>query len=179
MDPFDTLGVEPDFSLDLAELAARQRDLSRALHPDRYVGRSSHEKRAALGRAIEVNEAYRCLKAPISRAEALLQVLEMTLPESEHPPAPPELLMEMMEVREELRAVAKKQDADGIEALVATLKKEEAKVLESLREGFTVALARRTKGESSDARSIYESLSALRYFRRFFDEANGLLDELL
>ncbi len=67
-DPFDTLGVEPRFDLDLAALERRHRDLSRALHPDRYAGAPAAERRLALGRAIDANEALRVLKDPIRRA---------------------------------------------------------------------------------------------------------------
>ena len=61
-DPFELLGIPARYDLDLDELATRQRDLSRALHPDRYAGRGASERRQALGKAIEVNEAARLLK---------------------------------------------------------------------------------------------------------------------
>ena len=59
MDPFETLGVEPRFDLDLTALEKRHRELSGALHPDRYTGRPASERRMALDRAIKVNEAWR------------------------------------------------------------------------------------------------------------------------
>ena len=52
-DPFDTLGLEPRFELDLSALEARQRELSRALHPDRHAGAGAAGRRQALSRAIE------------------------------------------------------------------------------------------------------------------------------
>jgi len=59
MDPFATLGVEPRFDLDLGEVARRHRELSRALHPDKYTGAPAAERRLALSRAIEVKDAFR------------------------------------------------------------------------------------------------------------------------
>ena len=69
--PFVVLEIEPRFDLDPAALEARHKELSRALHPDRYAGRPASERRLALSKAIEVNEAYRALRDPIKRAEAV------------------------------------------------------------------------------------------------------------
>ena len=52
MNPFATLGVEPRFDLDLPALEKTHRELSRALHPDKYVGATASERRAALERAV-------------------------------------------------------------------------------------------------------------------------------
>jgi molecular chaperone HscB len=178
VDAFSLLGIEPSFLIDLNDLAARQRELSRALHPDRYVGRPSSERRAALGRAIEVNEAHRRLKDPLSRAEVLLDVLGISVSEGEQPKASPELLMDMMEKREELRDAAKAADASQILKLCEDLRKSEAKVSTSLAARFATALGNRSSGQALDVNGILEDLGELRYFRRFFDEADGLLDEL-
>ena len=103
MDPFSTLGLPPSFDLDARTIAERKLALSRALHPDRYVGRPAGERRAALSRALEVNEAARCLANPITRAEALLA--KWGDENHETPPGPSQMfLMEILELREELRA---------------------------------------------------------------------------
>lgn len=178
MDAFSLLGIEPGFSIDLAALAARQRDLSRTLHPDRFVGRPSSERRAALGRAIEVNEAHRRLKDPISRAEALLEFLGIAPSEDEQPTASPQLLMDMMDKREELRDAARAEDAPRIEKLCQDLRTSESQVSAALEKYFGEALKRHAEGQAVDAGGILEELGKLRYFRRFFDEAEALLDEL-
>lgn len=179
MNAFSVLGLEPSFSLDANSLSQRQRELSRALHPDRYVGRPAGERRAALGRAIEVNEAHRKLKDRLSRAEELLEFLGATRAEGEQAPASPELLMNMMEQREELRDAARAKDAARIESLSSALRSEEEQVVAALSADFELALSRRSMGQEVDADSIHQSLGALRYYRRFFDEAEALLDELL
>ena len=180
MDAFDTLGISPSFSLDLAELASRQRELSRALHPDKYVGRPAGERRAALGRAIEVNEAVRALKNPLTRGEVLLRRLGLEVPEGKGPPASPILLMSMMEKREDLRDAGRREDLAAIEALTDKLR-EEAEVLEAeLSEAFTRALQEGITEDvhSPEAEAIHQNLGALRYYRRFFDEAEAIVDEL-
>jgi len=60
-DPFQTLGVPARFDLDAEELAQRHRDLSRALHPDKFAGAGAQERRLSLSRAIEVHAcSLRC-----------------------------------------------------------------------------------------------------------------------
>src|SRR5690242_15718215 len=109
-DPFDTLGVEPRFDLDPDKLAERHRDLSRTLHPDRYAGAPAAERRMALGKAIEVNDAYRVLKDPVRRAEALLRRAGVPVGETVEPKPSQALLMDMMERREELADARRAKD---------------------------------------------------------------------
>src|SRR6516225_6451682 len=116
-DPFETLGVEARFDLDLAALSQHHRDLSKALHPDRYSGAGAAERRLSLGRAIDVNEAFRVLKDPIRRAEALLRRAGVPVGETSEPKPPPALLMEMMEAREELAGAARAKDLAAVARL--------------------------------------------------------------
>lgn len=96
-DPFELLGVERRFSLDRAALEQRHRDLSRTLHPDRYVQSPPGERRMALERAVAVNEAFRALRDPLTRAEALLSAHGLAVGDAERPSQ--SLLMEVMELQ--------------------------------------------------------------------------------
>jgi molecular chaperone HscB len=158
-DPFDTLGVEPRFDLDLAALEDRHRALSGALHPDRYSGRPAAERRMALDRAIEVNTAWRALRDPVKRAEALFQRAGIEVGELAEPKPTPDLLMEMMEVREELA------DAKSDPARLA-------KLGERMREREKATLAKLAAGLAAggDAHAYVPLLGELRYLRRVFDE---------
>lgn len=178
VNPFETLGIAPSFSLDAAELAARQRELSKALHPDRFVGRPPGERRDALGRAIEVNEAHRALKNPLTRAQALLEHLHWSIDEHDLPPASPELLMETMERREALRDAATAKDEARVESLKNEVKAEERELLDGLSELFASALSDSASPQSAVAARIQQKLVNLRYVRRFLDEADAILDEL-
>ena len=57
MDPFATLGIDRRFDVDLPALEKRHRELSRALHPDRFADAGASERKATLAKAVEVNEA--------------------------------------------------------------------------------------------------------------------------
>lgn len=178
MNPFEQMGLAPRFALDLEELSSRQRELSKELHPDKFVGRPAAERRAALGKAIEVNEAHRALKNPLTRAEALLAHLGLELPEGQGPKASPQLLMETMERREALRDAGQSGNEDAVLALASEVKEEEKALLAELDQAFSEALKEGVLAQSPVAARIHEKLGNLRYLRRFLDEADAILDEL-
>src|SRR4051812_39116195 len=168
-DPFETLGVEARFELDLRALEQRHRDLSRALHPDRYAGAPAAERRLSLGRAIDVNEAFRALRDPIRRAEALMRRAGVIVGETAEPPAAPSLLMEMMEAREELAEAAREKDL----ARVALL----GKAMSARKDTVLARLGRDLDAGSQDPKKlslVLPALGELRYVRRFLDEVSAI-----
>lgn len=181
LDPFKTLGMEPRLEVDWGVLESRFRSLSRALHPDRYVGRPPSERREALERAIEVNEAFRILRDPVTRAEAMLNLYGVSFDERHVPNQEPNFLMEMMETRERLaRAVAARDGAalDRLrdEAQTASSKTlaELATLLDAERSGFE-------QGELDTAgqKQALTLVGKLRYFRRLLDEADSLAERIV
>lgn len=169
-DPFDILGLEPRFDLDPVEIGRRQLDLSKALHPDRFASAPAAERRMALGRTIEVNQAARALKDPVKRAEALARRRGLPVGETSEPRPSAALLMEMMEGREQLSEAAAAGDRARVEKLGASMRAREATV--------TVALAQAFAGEGArDA--VLALLGELRYVRRFLDEVSAFEETFL
>jgi molecular chaperone HscB len=172
-DPFDTLGVEPRFDLDLAALELRHRELSKALHPDRYSGAPAAERRLALSRAIDVNEAFRVLKDPVRRAEALLQRAGAAVGETSEPKPSPALLMEMMEAREELAEAGRAKDLGRVAKLGEAMGERRAQILRRLGGAFAEA-----GSDPQKHAEILPVLGELRYIRRFLDEVSAIEEEL-
>jgi molecular chaperone HscB len=168
--PFELLGVPLLFALDEQELERRHRDLSRALHPDRYAGRPSSERREALSRAMSVNEAFRKLRDPLSRAEALLSQLGRDVSENNLPKPDPALLMRVMEQREELSAARRAGDRARIEGLLARA--------ESQTEDATERMADAFAEDPIPTDEVLKLLGELRYLQRLKQEAGAALDEL-
>lgn len=177
-DPFDALGLSPAFDLDLSEAERRHLELSKALHPDRYAGRPAAERRQALGKAIEVNEAWRKLRDPVDRASALLSRLGLALEEGAEPKPDPELLMDMMERREELSRAGRERDEGRIEALITDMRAKEQLAMGALAESFRTVLGAEDASRSELSEPIFRRLGELRYYRRFLDEARALQDEI-
>jgi molecular chaperone HscB len=173
-DPFDILGIEARFELDRKALDERHRALSGALHPDRYTGRPAAERRMALERAIEVNSAWRNLKDPVKRAEALLARGGVKSGEGDEPKASPELLMEMMEMREQLSDAHRARDLEAIGKLGSSMRKRERKVLDELGGGFDSA-----GDDTGKLAELLPLLGTLRYLRRFFEELDAIEEQLV
>jgi molecular chaperone HscB len=171
MDPFDTLGLPARFAIDLSDSEKRYRDLSRALHPDRYVGRPASERRMALSRAIEVNEAWRTLRDPVKRAEALLRRAGVEIAEDKQAQTDPELLMEMMEQREALSDARGAHDSTKLQSLIQSMRNREKSVLTALGQGLDGP-------DGPAAHALLPVLGELRFVRRFLEEASAAEDEL-
>lgn len=167
-DPFELLGVARRFSLDRAALEQRHRDLSRTLHPDRYVQSPAGERRVALERAVAVNEAFRALRDPLTRAEALLAAHGLSVGDADRPSQA--LLMEIMELRESLDDA--RCSADKVNALLSQVR------ARSKSEEATLASVFDADGAPApDALSrARDALVRLKYFRRFEDEADAALE---
>jgi molecular chaperone HscB len=166
-DPFDILGIAPTFDVDLDAVEKRYRDLSRVLHPDKYVGAPPAERRSALGKAVEVNEAWRLLRDPIKRAEALFRRSGVEVREGAEPKAAPEFLMEMMEQRESLSEAKAKGDARAAGRLGDVIREREKSAMHRLARGFE---------SPSDVEKLLPLLGELRYYRRFLDEVSAIED---
>ena len=99
---YEALGVEPKLALDPDDLKTRFYDRSRQWHPDRFSRASSQEKQRSEEMTALLNDAFRTLRDPVTRAEYFLRESGLELPTD----APPELLEEVFELNlalEELR----------------------------------------------------------------------------
>lgn len=184
MNPFATLGLPQSFDVDGPELEARYRDLQRALHPDRHVGAPPNERRLSLSKAIEVNAAYRLLKNDIKRAEALLSLTEgegaTGATQTGQEPADPELLMEVMELREALSDAKVSRDVSRVQTLADTVRGHRAESLERLRAAFAEVSTDEARSTSAATlQAARAAVARLKYYERFLDEVVVIEDELL
>jgi molecular chaperone HscB len=168
MDPFATLGIARAYDVDLAAVEKVHRELSRALHPDRYVGAPPSERRAALSKAVEVNEAWRVVRDPIRRADALLALSGVVLGEGDGRKAEPEFLMDMLEQREALSEAKQARDLEGVRRMAAAIDARFLAVERALATGF----------QRGEAASLAAKVGELKYYRRFLDEVSAIEDEL-
>lgn len=163
-DPWVILGLSPSYSVDLAALDARYHELSKVVHPDRQVGKSPAERRRALSLAVDVNAAYRSLRDPIRRAEALLarggRAAERAAPSAE-------FLMDVMELREALASARAAGDLDGVRRMADAVRARRDRVIGALAAAFDGA-------RDDDAVPL---VAELRYLARFLDEVRAIEDE--
>lgn len=116
-DHFQRLGLARDFALDGDELSRRYLALQSRLHPDRFASKTAKERAASLAQATALNDAYRTLRDPVTRAACLLQLAGATAPTEESGTvSDPELLMESLERREELSSAESPAEVQNIAA---------------------------------------------------------------
>ncbi len=168
MNPFAVLGIAPRFDLDLAAVEKQHRELSRALHPDRFAAAGASERQAALGKAVEVNEAWRIVRDPIRRAEALLALHGVDASQETRTSSDPEFLEEMLEQREALDDAKRAKDLEAVQRLAHGIEAKSKAVEVVLTEGFA----------REDWAALAGKVGELRYFRRFLDEVSAIEDEL-
>jgi molecular chaperone HscB len=174
MDPFASLGAPRRFDLDLGALEKSHRELSRALHPDRFANAPASERRAALERAADVNAAWRILRDPIQRAEALFSLAGFEVGETHEPKASPMFLMQVMEEREALAEARQARDLAKVRKLA-----EGARVRKSEAEAKLARRFAETATSSDELSKLLPLLGELRFLRRFLDEIEAIEDEAL
>ena len=176
-DRFAVLGVPRKFSVDLDAAEANFKKLSRQVHPDRFATADPRARKAALSRTVQLNEAWRTLKDPMRRAEYLLELAGFGLkgddrkrgePVSEtaatrQVTAPPMLLMENLELREELADAQRSGNSAKVHAMAAAMR---------VRHADTMAAIAQALDEPAGANleEAAQLMVGLRYFQRFLDE---------
>ena len=114
---FALLGLPETFAIDAPALESAWRRLQGAVHPDRHVQGSDTDRRLALQRATQVNEAYRVLRDPQRRAAYLCALRGVDLQVESNTTMPPAFLMQQMEWREALEAARAERDERALAGL--------------------------------------------------------------
>ncbi|KAL2049536.1 hypothetical protein ABVK25_010223 [Lepraria finkii] len=100
------------FVIDTKALRKEFLQLQARAHPDRHSGR---DKAKAEGTSALINEAYKTLQDPLKRAQYLLSLRGIDVAEDERLKVEdPELLMEVLEVRENIEAAQEEGELEGM-----------------------------------------------------------------
>jgi molecular chaperone HscB len=121
-------------------------------------------------RALEVNQAFRALKDPIRRAEALLAKMGHLVSEADSAHPDPGFLMDVMEQREALGDARRQRDLAKVRSLAIAVREREARVTAELGTAFAA--------KTPEVARISALLGELRYHQRFLNEAVAIEDDL-
>jgi molecular chaperone HscB len=160
MDHFARLGLPAALDLEPASLDRAYFALQRQWHPDRFANRPADERARASAEAAGLNDAYRTLKDPLSRAVYLAERRGVALPGDGKTIDDPDLLMEAMEAREALH------EAENVEAIDRLATKARDDMKSSLGELGSLFLR-------DDKPAIRKALLRLRYLDKFAEEARA------
>jgi len=165
-DPFETLGVPRRFDLDRDDLERRFVALSAEHHPDRHTDPLAQADAAE--RSSEIGQAYRALIDPERRANALLALRGGPAKEGDTS-LPPDLLMEVMEVREALEEAMGQRDEAELTRLRQWAERQRDRRWAAIAEAFDVGDPDAPLDPAA-GRRIRLELNALRYAQRMLEQ---------
>jgi molecular chaperone HscB len=166
---FEVFDLPISFDIDTDALAQRYRELQRTVHPDKYAQAPDRERRLAMQKATQINEAFQTLKTPLNRGLYLLQLHGMDTHDNQVA-MDGEFLMSQMTLREELGEI--KQQKYPLEALNQFLSRVEQahkELIETLSRHFAHA----------DYQAAFDSVRQLQFFTRLYEEALRLEEDIL
>ncbi|CAN6284000.1 unnamed protein product [Urochloa humidicola] len=156
VDYFQIFGLKREYNIKDNNLEGMYKEWQKKLHPDLVHSKSEKERGYAVEQSALVIDAYRTLSKPLSRALYLLK-LEGIHVDEEITINDPELLMEMMEIRE---AVNDASDSPTLEKIQSQVKKK----LESWSHSFQEAF------DKKDFDRAVEATQRMRYYERAVEE---------
>jgi molecular chaperone HscB len=170
---FVLFGFEPSYALDEAALSTAYKSLQQTVHPDRFASSnplaSEADKRAAMQSSAQVNEAYKTLRDPLSRAAYLCELKGEPIKAERHTAMPPAFLMQQLHWREALSEAQEASDEAVIEAL-------QSEVMSARRYGY--AELARLLDVQKDFQSAAQQVRALMFIDKFTRDVADALDAL-
>jgi molecular chaperone HscB len=129
MNYFELFEIPVQFRVDITSLHKKFFELSRKYHPDYFINDKSDIQEEALQKSAELNRAFNAFKNPDETIKYVLQQKGL-IEEEEKYQLPPDFLMEMMEINEQLMdqdqlAIGSRQSVMGsLQLAVDNLQKE-------------------------------------------------------
>jgi molecular chaperone HscB len=163
---FALFGLPERFALDAADLDARWHRLQASAHPDRFAAEGAAAQRVATQWSVRINQAYRRLREPLTRAAYLCELRGAPIAAHTNTAMPGDFLQQQMAWREAL------DQADGDAALAeidAQVRSAESELLAQL----AIAL-----DEQPSAGRAAEHVRALMFVQRFHVDLGERIDAL-
>jgi molecular chaperone HscB len=173
-DYYELFGLTRSLNLSLDDLQKRYYDLSRQLHPDRFMQKPEAERQRALDMSSALNDAHRTLKDPIRRAQYLLGIEGFDIGEQRSKDVPPELLEEVFELNMALEEMRGGDDSarpqlEQAEKNFSRMLAETDQQVQSLFEQYDGAQSRDTLSE------IRNALNRRKYIQNLVSEVERTL----
>ena len=159
---YEALGLEPKLALDADDLRKRFYERSRVTHPD-LVGLAAEDRMAQL------NDAFRTLRNPVTRAEYFLSERGIQLSKD----VPPELLEEVFELN---MALEEMRGCDDSARPQLDSARERFAAMQAVIDSDLAALFARQDAEGSALEEIAASLNRRRYISNLLRDVDKELN---
>ncbi|KAF7804214.1 Iron-sulfur cluster co-chaperone protein HscB, mitochondrial [Senna tora] len=156
VDYFDIFGLEKNYDVEGKNLEGKYKEWQKKLHPDLVHSKSEQERDFAAEQSARVIDAYRTLTKPLSRGIYMLK-LEGVEVDEEQTVSEPELLAEILEIRE---AVEEAADSEALNGILSEMQEK----LKHWSNAFAKAFESRNFDEAKS------SIQRMTYYERVIDE---------
>lgn len=149
---FEKFSLSPAFDINLDDLEQKYLTLQQQYHPDQLLHKTVGEQDTAAIESININEAYKILKNPISRAIYLLKLQGINIDDDNCPIKPDHsTLMQVLELREEISQIKNK---DEINQIRNNLESEITRLMQEVKKNFS----------KNDFNQVAQFLIKIKYF---------------
>ncbi|GER33415.1 co-chaperone protein HscB [Striga asiatica] len=156
IDYFQIFGQGREYKLEVDKLEKKYKDWQKKLHPDLVHSKSQREREYAAEQSARVIDAYRTLTDPLSRAIYILK-LEGVLVDEEERITDPELLAEIMELRE---AVDEANDTRALNEIQSQLQEKLVHSTDSFEDAY----------QNKNFEDALASIRRMTYYKRASEE---------
>ena len=165
-DDFELFGLPQRFAQDRAAIDARWKDLQREAHPDKFAAHGAAAQRVAMQWSVRINEAYRRLKDPLSRAAYLCELRGAPIHAESNTQMPAVFLVEQLQWREALEEADVEADLDELAERIAASR---TQALERIRQLLD---------EQGDPAAAAQQVRALMFVERFAHDVDQRYEQL-
>ena len=158
---FKVFGLPPCWHIDLKVLKEKHRSLQKDFHPDLFINSPDVEKQRSLEKSSVINEGFRVLCSPLSRAQHLLEIYGFNANDENAVSSDTSFLMKQLEYRESLAKIPESENSLlEVEAFRDKIENEYV----SLQQLFASMIQ---KKELEDAKIIF---SKMQFFSKLLDQ---------
>lgn len=156
---FELFELPVSFDIDSEQLATRYREIQRAVHPDNFVNASDKERRLALQKTTQVNEAFQVLKNPLTRGQYLLQLHQIE--QETTGVIQGNFLIQQLDLREELESIKQQAQFEALTQFIARVEQQIQTLINQISQQF----------HQQTYQAAKQSLQQLQFFTRLHEEA--------
>ncbi|MDM8568069.1 Fe-S protein assembly co-chaperone HscB [Thiotrichales bacterium HSG1] len=165
---FTTFGLPLSFDINTKKLAEYYRNLQNTMHPDKFVNAPEQERRLAMQKTVQINEAFQTLKDPLKRGLHLLQLQGVDV--NGNTVVDSDFLMTQMELHEQLNSI--KQQSVPIDSLNDFLLQ-----IQHEQQQLNILLIKHFSEENYQL--AHGNVQKLQFFAKLYEEALRLEENLL
>lgn len=162
---FELFGIPVQLKVNAATLSSRFFELSKKYHPDYAANESKELQTQALERSAELNKAWKTFQNPDATIKYVLQQKGL-LQEEEKYELPPDFLMEVLEINEQVMEMNETTDSAKLSAIITQLSTEIYAPVKELVENYNDGTA--TENELLQVKDYY-------YKKKYLDRINKQL----